>query len=151
MKKIENMNLFIVPNRLGTFAEATKNSIRGTGIFHEMAKRNGMPNGIPKWMPMIDIWTCTPKCDNCEDHFMRIDNDSHRQLANIMPAQLFDGKKEGDVITLILPFSVIRRTDDDDIDETAIEWIECEITLNQLNYRYRMYGRFEDALDYVTT
>lgn len=151
MKKIENMDLFIVPNNIATFTKITKNSWRGTNIYQEMAKKNGMPNGIPNWMPMIDIWSCTPNCDNCEDHFMRIDNDLYRQQANIMPAQLFDGKKEGDVITLILPFSVTRRTDEDGIDEVTTEWIECEITLNQLGHRYRTYGRFEQALDYVTT
>ena len=47
-----------------------------------------------------------------------------------LPVKLFDGKKEGDVVKFHCPYYDV----------------EIEMTLKQNNYRYRMFGPFEKAL-----
>ena len=53
-------------------------------------------------------------------------------FTGFVPAKLLEGKKEGDIVTFTFP--------------TGVQ-VSCELC--QLGYRYRRFGKFEEALDYV--
>ena len=59
-----------------------------------------------------------------------------------LPATLFFGMREGDQIQLTLPITQRHRGKDDTMEIL----VNATVTLNQLGYRYRGFGKFEDVL-----
>lgn len=78
-----------------------------------------------------------------------------KPIAEYLPKSLFDGKKEGDCITVILPIHKWLEKDKCKLmgcDGSYIEAsasIKVQLQLSQLKYRYRRFGRFEDTLTRV--
>ena len=62
--------------------------------------------------------------------------------AQMVPVELLEGKREGDTIIIEMPVSLDRRNPG---NADAILRVNC--TLCQLSYRYRTFGRFEEALE----
>ena len=135
-------DIFIVPNqvmRLGSFMTPEwymERLRRLTGI-----QMNYGDN-------VIQVWVTSKTCDNWCDQYMgfqsccgiepeeekeRITRD-HRLMGyfpKFFPVKLFENKKEGDILTLYCK----------ELDITIL--LEC----NQLDHRYRKFGRFEEVYE----
>jgi hypothetical protein len=72
----------------------------------------------------------------------------------LVPAKIFEEKVEGDEMTLYFPCRLRSDQITYIIDPTKVDLeeniIEFTFKLNQLNYGYRSYGRFEECFKYVT-
>ena len=100
----------------------------------------------------IECWFCNEYNENWRDHGIRglelgiEDKDEPWRLSsNMVPEWIFDGKKEGDVVTFNMP--VERRDHERGILERST--IKLSMVLNQSKYRYRNFGKFEEVLKRV--
>jgi hypothetical protein len=105
----------------------------------------------------IQVWYCTPGSDNSNwyDHLI----DGYQELegwqpcCQYLPKSLFEGHKEGDVITFELPIE--RRwhrslkSDPEMKSRIEMDEIVVSLTLAQTKYRYRNFGPFEEVLKHV--
>lgn len=72
-----------------------------------------------------------------------------------LPAKLFDGKSEGDMISLKIPVYIITSRSGKKSDlrigskEPTIVIAEFNLKLNQTEYRYNIHGQFQEVLDKV--
>lgn len=75
----------------------------------------------------LEVWCCTPdkSSSNWQCHYEMPDG---RNFPNYLPVDLFRGKKEGDKVVI------------------STAWGEVELTLNQLDHRYRRFGTFEAVM-----
>ena len=68
-----------------------------------------------------------------------------------LPYDLFKGHKEGDVIDLVIPARQYKRGLHIGDPNIAIDYtLKLHIKLNQSDYRYRRFGKFEDVAFEVT-
>ena len=103
----------------------------------------------------VQMWFVAPenelsfKSDNVVDHGVVVKDGSEDGVylspsykAQMVPVELLEGKHEGDTIIIEMPVSLDRRNPG---NTDAILRVNC--TLCQLSYRYRTFGRFEEALE----
>jgi len=87
---------------------------------------------------LVETWCCSKESNNWHCHGLKNNRGatlfSVGSFPSVFPARIFKGKKEGDTVT---------------IHSTALN-VDFELTLNQLSYRYRRFGRFEEVLAYVS-
>lgn len=150
-KKVIKGDVFIVPNyasELNDFPEHNQDWFkeklsRLTGIEAEKEER------------MIQLWITSNTCDNWQDRFagfqkiigilnteseeIKWENRRGREarllgyFPRYFPSKIFEGKNEGDIVTLDCPeYEVV-----------------IELSCKQLDYRYKNFGRFEEAFKYV--
>lgn len=102
----------------------------------------------------VQMWFVAPendlsfKSDNVIDHGVVIKDGSDDGVylnpsykAQMVPVEMLAGKHEGDTVVIEMPVSLDRRNPG---NTDAILRVNC--TLRQLSYRYRTFGRFEEAL-----
>lgn len=156
MNTLKNSSLFIVPNSLMSKESdlwdvpLSPYSARLEKIDFKMRTKELAPFGIKTTLDdtFVQVWIHCEGSDNLTDHGFDedqikelfpskdlhelIEQDRHYSYSSapgFLPIHLFEGKKEGDSITLTT--------------EDGVEW---SIKLEQLPYRYGHFGRFEDVL-----
>ena len=89
---------------------------------------------LKKGDKMVQLWMSGGTSDNWQDHGIpnTIPGTDEDYLPTYWPARCFEGMKEGDSLTL------------------TINGHEVTFLANQLDYRYKRFGAFEEALAYVT-
>lgn len=161
MKKIINANAeaFIVPNRAGKlnlqFSFAKKHL--------ETANINGMSEKEAQEDKYIELWFVSDELhsENIGDHGCSFDDKDGRRyyvryIKTMIPVSLLVGHKEGEIvpINLIGNCELSRDTnkdfhDKEYQDEDLDVELQLNVKLNQLGYRYRSFGTFEQCLQYV--
>ena len=143
--EIIKADVFIDPNRRSfkvtnkTFEWIRSDLFR---IFHANHLYENKEFLDQKW---VQIWFVT-RGDNDEANWFDNGIDGFEELigwipaAQYLPKSLFEGHKEGDVITIILP--IYRKT------PTGEEYssIKIELCLKQQDYKYKSFGKFEKVL-----
>ena len=129
MKTYEG-DVFIVPNGL---LEVTDKHLDPNGIWDasEVAMFQGHKDEL-----FVQVWMSNSDCDNWSDHFYDV-------RYGHLPISLFDGKEEGDAIefeALTTSWKGSRK------NRPTPEKCMVKLTLKQLDYRYRRFGKFEDVL-----
>ena len=132
-------DVFIVPNHARRFGNATFESI--INRYKKVAEENGIE--VTDDLKFVEVWIVCKndiKTDNLCDHGAHVLCDGeevviHPRISNI-PEELFQGKKEGDHISL--------KFTDEDIP------FEMDLRLCQKEYRYCRFGTFEEVLEAVT-
>ena len=145
---IKNAKLFIIPNQAMTKdnlvlrpGEKPEDSL-WFRLAKERAEELGETFDIDRDAE-VQIWVTDDNNDNLTSHmpdeirkelFGKTFNNFgyNKCFTGFVPARLLEGKKEGDHVTFTFP--------------TGVQ-VECELC--QLGYRYRRWGKFEDALDSV--
>lgn len=84
--------------------------------------------------------------DNLADHgiYLRYKGRNyhcHFETRRSIPVKLFNGKKEGDIVTIILPLTMV----DDETGEVMKQNATLHLELSQSTTRYRRFGNFEDV------
>ena len=103
----------------------------------------------------VQMWFVAPenemtfKSDNVVDHGVVVKDGSKDGVylnpsykAQMVPVEVLKGKHEGDTVVIEMPVSLDRRNP---ASVDAVLRVNC--TLRQLSYRYRSFGRFEEALE----
>ena len=129
-------DLFIVPNSAYTLKSALNPEL----FIAECEKLSKTLNMSidPQSAILIEVWTCDKisedngGCGNWHCHYKEV-NDEEIHFPFYLPASLFGGKKEGDIISL------------------TCNGFDIELTLDQLDYRYRRFGPFEKILNEIIT
>lgn len=164
MKKTTEMikgNIFIIPNpAIKAATEQPKSnfefwagleSIWNNIVFSDKIVNSDKKFYEEKW---VQVWYCTPNSSNTNWYDHLIDGytelEGWEPVSQYLPKSLFEGKKEGDVVTFTLP--ICRKAWRARVDlEARIEYndIKVSLTLCQTKYRYRNFGNFEDVLKRV--
>lgn len=124
-KEIIRAKVFIIPNTLySKKAIWAKSEEEASEIFDKFVKSQHRDIDVPVGTQYVQIWVYNGDCDNlCRHHYLNGDD-----LPEYLPVSLFDGKKEGDVITF------------------NSKWGRVELTLAQKNSRYERFGTFDSVL-----
>lgn len=105
-------------------------------------------SGMGVESPMVTMQSCIVSddlsTDNLADHggtFIRENGTTGylRRFPTLFPAQLFAGKKEGDVIDVIIPKGMLDGNDSFDI--------KLHLRLAQTKHKYRWSGSFEESFN----
>ena len=146
MKTITNASMFIIPNSLQSpktdmwekpMAELSE---RSECLNFKMRKDELAPWGINVKLndTFVQVWIHADGSDNLTDH--GLDDEMIDELwpngeqaacyaPGYLPISLFEGKKEGDTVTL-----------------TTTAEVKLDVKLEQLPYRYGHFGTFEEVL-----
>ena len=140
-KEFVKGNIFIIPSGVGTKNGFLLDSYKSKA--QELLIANGIHNDDEK---LIQIWFFTPENPNSSwvDH--NIDGYDElrgwRPAIGYLPASIFNGKDDGDVVTVNLPIEKYDR----DENVTMFTTIKVQLKLDQMNSRYRRYGTFAEVL-----
>ncbi len=98
---------------------------------------------------MLEMWVTAKEdldSENLGSHGFELEIEgvqNYCRFPNYLPMRLFEGKEEGDIVSIILP--IIAYTYKDDNAKTEL-YLKFHIRLAQTEYRYRSFGRFEVLL-----
>lgn len=140
-------NCFIIPNSL---AKANVNNSFGRKLADkaaEIAATNGFEydESLDKF---VQLWWVGCNSDNMQDHGFTIEVDGQKyrfgyeMCLELVPVKFFKGHKEGE----ILPLTISLKPRHDEGEEVPTFNVTFNLKLNQLDYRYRRFGRFEEVL-----
>lgn len=130
--KTINGEFFIIPNSASSYSGRDTEDLWDRAQEKHMARFGYIPEKGEKF---IQIWAVTPEDEdsNWESHYWEF-----AKLTGI----------EGDRFPMYLPYNVIQDLKEGDILELHREdGYVFKIRANQLKYRYRRFGRFEEVLD----
>lgn len=137
-----NAEMFIIPNSPGRIYEFIESFQPGIQKFaSELLENAGMKPADENTL-LVQVWITSDdlETDNLRSHSGKfITERGDKQIISIpdgnCPAELLEGKKEGDVVDLIFHMDDIK--------------VILHTTLNQTSYRYKNYGRFEECFNKV--
>lgn len=109
----------------------------------------GVPTANWNTEKLVQVWFCTPgnPDSNWMDH--RIDGYDELQgwkpLMAFLPTSIFEGKDDGDAITIDLPITNKLGVA---YERNKNDWatVKVQLILNQKSYRYSNYGTFSEVL-----
>lgn len=153
-EEVIQADVFIIPNKCYPIDEEpffTEEIIRNQyGLFGANGiKPSGRELMLEAWITANDG---TPfKCDNLCDHVWK--HDGYRCTLSYdrnVPASLFKDKKEGDIVSVVLPVdrAPIDRNDPEKKKDTV--WVKFELKCAQNDHRYARCGNFEHIFEKVT-
>lgn len=124
-EEVIKAKVFIIPNALyskaNIWAETEKEA---TEIFDKFIKSQHQDIEVPMGTKYVQVWAYNKDCDNlCRHHYL-----NGEDLPEYLPVDLFDGKKEGDIVTF------------------DSKWGKVELTLAQKGSRYERFGTFDSVL-----
>ena len=164
-----NCDTFIVPNNASKISGYMWGQENLTKRTNEIYNLNGIEFN-PAEDHMLQLWMTNDQCENLNDHTFYIFDDVYHytfRLDSTLPAILFKDKKEGDVVDVVVTLKPISRIkvigtdnisrkdseriwyDDKNSPEAPVFEITFNLKLNQSNYRYRRFGKFEDVYNMV--
>lgn len=143
---------FIIPNgasRICTFFSGARN--RYIDLCQKIYEFNHIEYNLDEFdnEKMIEMWVVAKEDLNSENlgsHGFKLEIEgvpNYCRFPNYLPMRLFEGKEEGDIVTVIIPIDAYNYEHDD--VKTEI-YIRFHIRLAQTEYRYRNFGRFEELL-----
>lgn len=157
MKKVENGilevtgDVFVIPNCAVTTKKCEGNPRRERyqKEMESLLAASGVASPFGEEIVMFESWIVLEDdldTDNLADHpghFIGTDGKEHStgHILNYLPAALFEGKVEGDVVDIKIPIGLFKFNPDFSVI--------LHLTLDQKNYRYRSFGNFENALDHA--
>lgn len=156
MKKVTmDVKAFIIPNHAGKLSR--RNAFLGleerVAFINSIIDLNCIDIPYPLDEPLVEIWWhCVDgegysASENICDHGVKIDGVRHNiYRIDLVPATVFKGHKEGDTFTLKFVKKAYLNSGFDESEDIEFTW---NVTLDQLNYRYRNFGPFEKALETV--
>ena len=154
-----NGDVFIIPNRAGVMADYLDCFHKSMREFNnEVAELSGVEYN-EETDKLVQVWIVSEdiRCDNICRHFPRVkDGDTTYYLKpgrEEFPENIFKGKKEGDVVDITwvpYEYDYDEETGDDELKKMEDVTVTAHLKLNQNEYRYRNFGPFEDAFNYVT-
>lgn len=146
-------DVFIVPNKYSTLTVESKrwyNKNERLAKFEKLANLNNLENFDPDITKIVEIWVVVPEMtENLHDHGIYLDNEQYRALDHsIVPTELFEGKVEGDVVSIIIPLERCFKVPSEfGLVQTRKQInVKFNLRLAQREYRYRNFGNFEDVL-----
>jgi hypothetical protein len=137
-----SVDTFIIPNSAAKLNEFWGSDVRASIV--NLAVDNDVDFST-KRSKAVEVWHVANTSDNVCSHGVAVKDEASGQVARLhlpiqyIPADLFKGKKEGDVVTI----NVKCIEGDYSID------ITLSMSLNQENYRYARFGKFQDVLKKV--
>lgn len=153
-----NALCFIIPNSASSVARTHrifKEDMRA--LVREICELNGLQYDenedlIEMWFASLEDLECENMCDHV---FKVVDSDGNewvtRMDSRMMPARLFEGHKEGDVVEINYPLHLGKNPakvfNFDKRDMTVT--MKMKVSLDQTKYRYSHHGPFEECLSYV--
>ena len=145
-------DVFIVPNALGNLSNMPESDAkRRADMLKKIYTSNGgtIINADPS-KPLVDLWWSSEdlKSENLCDHGANIPGlDIHLQptLIGYLPVNLFTGMTDGDTVNITVPGYELPEVS---AAQLGINSVDLHITahLNQMNYRYRTFGKFGNCL-----
>lgn len=147
--EIIKADVFIVPNESFKVSEKTFEWVRSDLYEIYSATKSA---GDFKDQTWVEVWFVTRGNDdsNWTDHTI----DGFKELrgwkpiSHYLPKAIFDGHKEGDIITIFLPIcKSAELVEDSYVDMRAR--VKVELCLKQQGYRYERFGKFEEVLTRV--
>ena len=154
--QLRNIGMFVVPNPSskadGYYVESFRRRC------HEINRHNNAPendNMIQSWFFADDSVISGEHCDNCAAHgWIETDENGkrtgYRLMAEVIPYHVAQKVHEGEAVQITLP--VIETDMGDDYDDSVKhepEWVTFNVKAEQLPYRYRRFGNYEDVVRYV--
>lgn len=142
--------IFVVPNKTGTVKNFFISNMEKR--MKDICELNGI--SFDKENTLIgQFWIVMPdyRCDNFSDHDIMIKNDNGDMYFikapnnGYFPLSLFKGKKEGEEINVKVPMRIY----DDHFKKVKDTQAILTLKLNQSGYRYKNFGCFEEAIDYI--
>ena len=145
-KETIKSDIFIVPNSSFKVTEKTFEWVRAD--LYEIYSANKL-DGEFKDQSWVQIWIATRENEdsNWTDH--TIDGyeelSGWRPIAQYLPKSIFNGHKEGDVISIILPICKSMELAENSYADMRAR-VKVELCLKQQGYRYERFGKFEEVL-----
>jgi hypothetical protein len=149
MAKSINCDIFIIPNSVYTFRnEDANDGLFGSRVYNQFV---ACFDCTKEWTKekFVQVWYVTPgKSDsNWFDH--NVDGieglEHYAPITDRLPISLFEGKKEGDVVSTKVMFR--KHHFWKNTDEPGVKKLPVTLRLNNLGYRYSDRGPFEKALN----
>lgn len=110
-----------------------------------------IPNKVSK--DKIQIWLTNEGTDNLQDHAFFTIHNGEQYLGRIKETVIPYSEKMKEGTSGILNLTFLGKKCVNHLSEEG-EWcefpIKVEVTCNQLDYRYRRFGKFEEAAAYAT-
>ena len=134
-------DVFIIPNGLSSYESMKKyNDGKDRSDVQFTCEENGVK--CTDETKFVQIWATSPECDNWNCHYGAPEEFvENRELhgyfrhmrgtcwfPDILPVDIFAGKKEGDTVIV------------------SLSGIKCSLTLAQTKHRYESFGNFEVCL-----
>ena len=142
------VNVFVIPNRVVSIDNEMSMNFRKLAQVDQMCALNG--TSLSKADHLVQIWWTSSDCENWEDHHPRITFDDveweFRMATYDLPHEIIGGWVEGEQVSLEMPIKLYSVKDPDVIREITAH---LEITPAQLAYRYKRFGKFEQAVNAV--
>jgi hypothetical protein len=144
-------DVFIIPNSLAVMGRDSKYwSFLDTDLFYSSRKANGIDTDDTS--ANVQVWITNSDYDNMVDHTFRVTTKNGDiyigHLYGYLPIEIFDNKVEGDTIEVNLLGSFSKKIGSHaDADGSKYFYVPGKLKLNQLSYRYRQFGRFEEILN----
>jgi hypothetical protein len=155
--RILNGNIFIIPNgsfHVNDLAFVTTNAkLQMEHVFwgNKELNHNDVSFNDTRW---IECWWCDPTDtdSNWRDHGIEELNKElpHKEQmlspwrlsTSYVPTWIFEGRKEGDIVTFKMPIQKV----DTENDLTINSIVKMSVKLAQKSYRYSSFGKFEEVL-----
>ena len=136
--------IFIIPNDAFKYDfNYDSQAHRARKIVTRLNEANGF-NMVPEDTLFVETWWTNDDSDNILRHGIEIDGGflDCGQLGFLedVPYEIIKDLKEGQTITLRVNDLLYTENDEDKVDVTF------NLTANQLSYRYRRFGTFEETL-----
>jgi len=151
-----NADLFIIPNHASIAKEYILKRYESES--KQIADLNNIPFDVDQ-TNLVQVWSTDKKCDNMQCgtfHIVCDEYDYSCSLISVLPRTLFEGYKENDIVTCVIPVYVssYRKSNEDYkssvvFDDKEQMLVQFNFSLKQLEYRYRSFGTFEDVLEMV--
>jgi len=152
MKTVETIkaDVFIVPNESYKVSEKTFEWARAD-YFRVFEANHDKISGDFMDQIWIQIWFAT-RGDNDQSNWTDHGIDGYKELVGwrpvcqYLPKALFEGHKEGDIITINLPIIKPVELGEGDSYADMYATIKVGLCLKQQDYRYKRFGKFEEVL-----
>lgn len=156
---IINGDIFIIPNaatKIHDHFESSRERLLGT-----MTEICDLNNTVfnDRTDRLVQCWYCSKElgCDNIPDHSIYTTDENGQDCricvdGRFLPSNLFEGKKEGDVISIKIPLKVYMGTRKDLVlkgSQPTKTTGTFNLRLAQKDYRYRSHGSFEEVFTRV--
>lgn len=143
-------NIFVIPNSPDRVEYLIEKGFHWMVRTIEACKKMFELNGwgtLPNDDKMVQIWWTSEFCSDFTSHHPIgiLDEKEYevKLLCDELPLSIIKDWKEGEKHTILIPIKLYPFNKEDESIETIAE---VEVEVNQLGYRYKTYGKFEDVI-----
>lgn len=134
-------DIFIIPDRVWKISEYDIESFRNE--FTLISNLNNVSEEDPL---MVHVWITSEgdfSSDDLDCHGFVYNDEPYKAYCSNFPDELFKNKREGDCVELLIPV----KPRNFDTEQQLV--LQIKVRLNQSEYRYRAFGKFEEVLNYI--